>query len=78
MAESFEFSWKTPTPGTDEQGNPITIQVPTIIRIGGIPVNIARAIRSGLNREATKNQTINSVTAKQVAESLTDVGGADP
>jgi hypothetical protein len=78
MADSFEFAWNTPTPSTDEDGNPITVEVPTTIRVGGIPVNIARAIRSGLNREATKNQTINTVTAKRVTESLVDVGGVDP
>lgn len=74
---NYQFGWLTPTPGTDESGNPVTVQVPSTFTIGGIPVNIARAIRSGLNREATKNATINTVTAKVITETLTDVSGPD-
>jgi hypothetical protein len=76
--DSFEFSWLTPTQSTDDEGQPITILVPTAVRISGIPANIARAIRSGLNREATKNGTIQSVSAKRITETVTDVGGVDP
>lgn len=48
---NYEFSYTTPTPGTDPTtGNPITVQVPTVFTLGGISEDVARGIRAGLRR----------------------------
>jgi hypothetical protein len=79
---NYEFGWTAITETTiiDPDGNPVTSTTmnPVSIRVHGIEANIARAIRSGLNREATKNHTIGSVVVKEVVEGRAELAGQDP
>lgn len=69
----YEFSYTTPTPGTDDDGNPITLQVPTTFSLGGISDDVAKGILFGLR----KVPSITNVTGERVMENKENVTG-DP
>ena len=69
----YEFGYTTPTPGTDDSGNPVTVQVPTVFAPGGISDDVAKRIRFGLR----KVPSITNVTAERVMENKENVTG-DP
>lgn len=61
---SYEFRYTTPTPGVDDEGNPVPLQVPTTFVLGSISEDVARGIRFGLKRVAS----ITNVVVARVME----------
>ena len=69
----YEFAYDTPTNTTDDQGNPVVINVPTTFALGGISEDVAKGIRFGLR----KVPSITNVIAARVMETKEAVVG-DP
>jgi len=76
MASRYEFSYTTPTPSVDGNGQPITIQVPNTFALGGISDIVAKCIRFGL-RKGQQLGYIAGVDCQAVDETRTAVT-ADP
>ena len=60
----YEFHYDTPTQTTDKDGNPITVDVPTLFGLSGISQDVAKGVRQGLRNVPS----IKNVVAVQVLE----------
>lgn len=70
--DTFEFSYNTPA--VDSTG--ATVVTPTMFRLSGISVDVAKGIRFGLRRVTAANGAavpIQDVIARRVTESAIDL-----